>query len=113
MDSSNNISASSLNLWGKVFDQTKDRLDFTIVIKGLAKRAIGDHIEKIVNDETLDDEESHTDEVLAKSWWLKMLYGRYSATVATAIEHAEAEGYAIQYEYTETAVLVHCKATSN
>ena len=107
MEYEHQINAASWNLWGKVIDQTSKKQSFTIVIKGLAKKAIGDYIEDLV-----DENHDHSDAVLAQPWWFKYLYIRYSSIVSTAIEQIEEEGYSIFFEYTENIVFVHCKANS-
>jgi len=107
MEYEHRINAASWNLWGKVIDQTLKNQSFTIVIEGLAKKAIGNYIEDLV-----DENYDHTDAVLAQSWWFKYLYIYYYASVSTAIEQVEEEGYSIYFEYTEKAVFVHCKANS-
>ena len=107
MEFERKINATSLDLWGKVFDQTSSRQSFTIVISGLAKRAIGDYIEELV-----DEDNSHAETIANQSWWSKLLYGAYCGKLPTAIEHAESEGYSIEFEYTDAAVLVHCKVNA-
>lgn len=107
VDFEHKISAANLNLWGKVIDQTSSRQNFSIVIKGLVKKAIGDHIEELSGGNY-----SHSDIVLAQPWWLKMLYGWYSGRVATVVERTQSEGYTVEFEYSESVVFVHCKANS-
>ena len=99
------INAASWNLWGKVFDKTSKRHNFTITIKGLAKKGIGDYIEELA-----DEQYAHSAIVETQSWWAKALYIRYSAIVTGAIEMIELEGYSIQFEYTDSAVNIHCTA---
>ncbi len=99
------INAASWNLWGKVFDKTSKGQNFTITIKGLAKKGIGDYIEELV-----DEQYAHTAIVETQSWWSKALYVRYFAIVASAIESIEEEGYSIQFEYSDSAVDIHCTA---
>lgn len=107
MEIEHKISAAHLNLWGKVIDQTSNRQDFTIVIKGLAKKGIGEYIEELVA-----EDDSHSDAVIAQSWWKKILYGMYAGVVTSAIQFAKDESYTIQYEYGESAVYVHCIAST-
>jgi len=107
LETKNKISATNLNLWGKVIDQTSTRQNFTIVLKGLAKKGIGEHIEELVAEEY-----GHTDIVTTQSWLVKLLYGCYSGVVTSAIQIAKDENYTIQYEYSESAVLVHCIANT-
>lgn len=99
----NNINAASWNLWGKVIDQTSERANFTITIKGLVKKGIGEYIEELIN-----DDHSHSDIVQDQSWWSKALYLRYFAIVASAVEIIEEEGYSLEFEYTDSAVYIHC-----
>ena len=73
------------------------------MVKGLAKKGIGEHIEELVAEEY-----SHSEIVIAQSWWKKILYGMYSGVVTSAIQFAKDENYTIQYEYSKTAVFVHC-----
>jgi len=47
MDIEHKIIASNLNLWGSILKRTSARQNFTIVIKGLANKAIGDYIEQL------------------------------------------------------------------